>query len=218
MFLTTSFLICLCTKDLKKEDISDTVKPDSILYNDFKPDMAVKFSFDTSYDNHGNKIIKGEFNYKIDINMDSIFDFIIVGKEWGINGTQLDDSVFIEGLNGCAYIGYRHPSQDPCCPCNAQCMVQDEIIDKNLKDGWIQSATIHYTKGGTGCSWRYRPAEKTCLAIWLPINNEIFYGWIDAWIPGWTSIGDTYVIDKFVIDDFAINLRNEKSIRAGQKL
>jgi len=212
-----SVVICLCTNDVKKEDISDNVEPDSILYNDFDPDMEIKFSFDTTYDDHGNTIIKGEFNYKIDINKDSISDFLFVGKEWCINGTYFDDSVYIEGLSSGTYIGYRHPSQDPCCPCNAQCMIKDEIIDKNLKEGWIQRAIIHYEKGGTGCSWNYRPAEKNCFAIWLRINNENFYGWIDAWTSGWTNIGGTYVIEEFVIDDFAINLRNGKSLRAGQK-
>lgn len=217
ILLITSVVICLCTKDEKKEVLSDTVESDSILYNDFKPDLAIKFSLDTTYDNRGNMLIKGEFNYKIDINKDDILDFLFVGKEWGINGMHLDDSVYIEGLSSGAYIGYRRPSQDPCCPCNAQCMILDEIIDKNLKDGWIQRAIIDYQKGGTGCSWDYRPAEKSCLAIWLRINNENFYGWIDAWTSGWTNIGGTYVRDEFVIEDFAINLRNGKSIRAGQK-
>lgn len=217
MILLTAFVvICLCTKDVKKEDISDTVEPDSILYIDFEPDIAIKFSFDTAYDDHGDTIIKGEFSYKIDINKDNNSDFLFVGKEWGINGMHVDDSVYMEALSG-AYIGYRHASPNPCCPCNAQCMIQDEIIDKNLKDGWIQRAIIDYQKGGTGCSWNFRAAEKRCLAIWLRINNENFYGWIDAWISGWTNIGGTYVRDEFIIDDFAINLRNGKSIRAGQK-
>jgi hypothetical protein len=39
-----SVVICLCTKDIKKEDISEIVEPDSILDNDFDPDMEIKLT------------------------------------------------------------------------------------------------------------------------------------------------------------------------------
>ena len=214
-----SVVLCLCTKDVKKEDISDTFEPDSILYTDLFPDLVLRCTLDTALDGNGNKIIKGEFSYRLDINNDSISDFLLVGRQWGeIGQFSIGDSAYIEGLNGNAYIGYKSPSGNCWCPCNAATMLEGAIIDKNLSDRWVQRVIIHATKEGQGldCSWRYYGEESQYLAIWLHINNEIYYGWISASGFARTKVDDSYVIE-FVIYDFAINLRNGKSIRAGQK-
>jgi hypothetical protein len=85
-------------------------------------------------------------------------------------------------------------------------MVEGEVIDNDLPWGWIQNVTIHYTCNVGGCRMYHKAGGNNYLPIWLRKDLKNFYGWIDI---------DGTVIPK--INGFAINLKHEKSIYAGQK-
>lgn len=205
------FILNCCKKTPNDDDdISTITVSDSILYTDVIPDIVLNYTYDTIADDNGTEIIRGEFRYAIDLNQDSILDFMINGKKWpGFmkkDGQWIYfDTTYIVSLNPGAYIGYRPPSNCYFCPCNAQSMITDEIIDKNLTYGWIQKVSINYDSNEGGCYWDSRPGNNY-LAVRLRRNYETYYGWID--IDG--AINP-------VVKDYAVNLINEKSIRAGQK-
>jgi hypothetical protein len=206
------FIINSCKESPNEyDDISVSIVSDSILFTDVIPDIALNYTFDTMVDDFGNEKIRGEFNYQLDLNQDSIIDFKITGRKWpGFlkeNGQWIYfDTTYIVSINPGAYIGYRPPSTCYFCPCNAQSMITDEIIDKNLTYGWIQKVSINYDSNEGGCFWDSRSGANNFLAVRLRVNLETYYGWID--IDG--AINP-------VVKEYAINLRNEKSIRAGQK-
>lgn len=193
------------------EDISNPRSSDSILYTDIIPDMTLNYTFNTTADDSGNEIIRGEFNYRLDLNQDSITDFMITGRKWpGFYKEEGQwiyfDSTYIVSQNPGAYIGYKPPSACSYCPCNAQSLVTDEIIDKNLDYGWVQKVTINYDSDKGGCFWDSRSGANNFIAVRLRVNLETYFGWID--IDG--AINP-------VVKEYALNLINEKSIRAGQK-
>ena len=204
------FILSCCQETRDEDDDISTTVSDSILYTDIIPDITLNFEYDTTTDDNGTEIIRGEFKYQLDLNQDSIIDLMITGRKWP--GFQKKDgqwiyfdTTYIVSLNPGAYIGYRPPSTCSFCPCNAQSMISDEIIDKNLTYGWIQKVSINYDSNEGGCFWDSRSGNNY-LAVRLRNNYDTYYGWID--IDG--AINP-------VVKDYAINLKNEKSIRAGQK-
>jgi hypothetical protein len=81
--LALVFILNFCKESADgDDDISNPRVSDSILYTDVIPDMALNYTFDTAADDSGNEIIKGEFNYRLDLNQDSITDFMITGRIW----------------------------------------------------------------------------------------------------------------------------------------
>ena len=73
--------------------------------------------------------------------------------------------------------------------------------------GWSQAVTINYTCNVGGC---YGLADYLAIYLRLDYNNQLvynnYYGWIDF---------EGYVNP--IIKDFAINMKPDRPIKAGQK-
>ncbi|MDX2444920.1 MAG: hypothetical protein QNK30_14080 [Bacteroidales bacterium] len=204
-------IISSCSKDDISEVENNNVPTllDSILYVDIDPDTTLHYTYDTTFDDNGIELIRGEFTYKIDINNDDIFDFEIAGKKWpGFYHEdgywKYFDTTYIVGFHAGSII-YRQPSSCIFCPCDVQPMIDEEIIDGNMRWRWVQHGTINYDSNEGGCYWDYKQGNNY-IPIRLRLENKSYYGWLD--IDG--AINP-------IIKSFAINLRPEKPIQAGQK-
>lgn len=162
-----------------------------ILYTDIDPDVSLYVAYDQTK------------TFNIDINQDSIDDFVIYVHSW-FSGSYGPTLIYAEreriyALDTNSRVGLTDTLlTGP--GCDNLAIDSGKIIVKN-NFYWKKSATISYHNAyfsSGGCS---SPSEKMFIAVQLFLNGEYYLGWIQ--------------FKKETIYDMAINLSADKPIMAG---
>lgn len=192
----TSFLIISCANDeLEIIDIVDNEPPvyneSLIIYTDIEPDFTGESLNDS---------------YKLDLNNDEIFDFIV---DW--SGYESWNLLEIKSIRNHGIISVD-PWYTNCVPLNIDSKIFNLVGSNNgeyyASGGIITAGYCSGNEDSIGCSIDWSGKNDKYLGLRINIKGQNHYGWARMEVTNY---------NQWAIKDYAYNASPDKPILAGQR-